>query len=262
MQEAFPLFPHPHPLQPLVQPWSKQSHDSYISQTPNLTEFISVPCSVPSCIYISPSRPYLLSGRSWELYFVSYISLADSLDIPSTLGTRLFEAGPSSHQPCKGLGAMGGSAFTTPVHGLSTPRMPPHVYREVMAACHAKLKELYVVTASPIESPAKEDFGDIDILVSIEKPATTSPETDKAPSTPSDRTTRDQLVLIGEKLQARHSVIHSPPVSANFAVPWPTDLVHDAEEEQDIGERFIQVDVRICKDEDQVNWVSETRMDE
>lgn len=136
-----------------------------------------------------------------------------------------------------------------------------------MAACHAKLKELYVVTASPIESPGKKDHGDIDILVTVEKPATTSPKTDTAPTTSSERTTRDQLVLIGEKLQARHSILHSPPVSANFAVPWPTDLVHaeeeeEEEEEQDTRERFIQVDVRICKDEKQVNWVGETEMDE
>lgn len=127
-----------------------------------------------------------------------------------------------------------------------------------MTACHAKLKELYTITASPIESPGKKDFGDIDILVTVKKPTTASPETDTTPTIPSERTTRDQLVLIGEKLQARHSIIHSPPVSANFAVPWPTDIVHAVEEEQDTGERFIQVDIRICKDEEQVNWVGGT----
>lgn len=194
---------------------------------------------------------------------------------------------------------MGGSAFTAPPYGLHTPRMPPNVYHHVKADCLAKLGELYAITASPVEAPGKKDFGDVDILVTEERSSSSPSSTavplveEGAPPPISEssqekkeeeeeekkkilmtknKSTHDQLIKIGEKLQARHSIILSPPVSANFAIPWPIEFEFEQEgegqqqlqqqqqqqQEQKSGQekRYIQVDVRICKDEQQVRWVS------
>ncbi|KAM7211438.1 hypothetical protein V8F06_013169 [Rhypophila decipiens] len=145
---------------------------------------------------------------------------------------------------------MGGSAFAA--YGLRTPRMPPNVYKHVKKCCLDKLSELYVITASPIEAPEKEDFGDVDVLVAVERPPAGTRVNENPPSHGSGQNTHNQLLTIGQKLQASHSIILSPPVSANFAIPWPAGLEGNAEQQH--AERFIQVDVRICRTEQQLKW--------
>lgn len=61
---------------------------------------------------------------------------------------------------------MGGIAFSLKdPRGLNTPRMPPEVYRVVRDKCHALLRQRFLAVASPIEAPAKLDYGDVDIFV-------------------------------------------------------------------------------------------------
>lgn len=64
---------------------------------------------------------------------------------------------------------MGGQAFSKGLNALYTPRMPPAVYRYVRDRCHALLRTLFVVVATPIEGPGKSDYGDIDIFVTMRK---------------------------------------------------------------------------------------------
>ncbi|KAK3330287.1 hypothetical protein B0H66DRAFT_572404 [Apodospora peruviana] len=157
---------------------------------------------------------------------------------------------------------MGGSAFAPAAFGFTTPRMPPHIYREVKDSCHSMLRKIYVHVDTPIEGPGKADFGDIDILVAVETcPPSKEPH---PPGNAVERTTVEQLILIGEALKARASIMLSPPISANFAIPWPSsDHEHSALPDADrtrsdtdkhMGEKLIQVDVRICTDERQLNW--------
>ncbi|KAM7197660.1 hypothetical protein V8F20_006550 [Naviculisporaceae sp. PSN 640] len=151
---------------------------------------------------------------------------------------------------------MGGLAFTTPPYGLHTPRMPPAVYNQVKASCMAKLSELYAIVASPVDAPAKKDFGDVDFLVAEKKQSPAVPASETGLPSENDEDTRTQLLAIGGKLQASHSIILSPPVSANFAIPWPAGTEQEDQDQktEDTREKFIQVDVRICKDEQQVKW--------
>ncbi|KAJ1333978.1 hypothetical protein MN608_03976 [Microdochium nivale] len=58
---------------------------------------------------------------------------------------------------------MGGAIFSKGKGPLYTPRMPPQVYEYVRNKCHARLRELFVAVATPLEGPAKPDFGDVDI---------------------------------------------------------------------------------------------------
>ncbi|KXJ91900.1 hypothetical protein Micbo1qcDRAFT_224011 [Microdochium bolleyi] len=58
---------------------------------------------------------------------------------------------------------MGGSIFSKGSKPLYTPRMPPQVYEHVRNHCHARLRGLFVAVATPLEGPAKPDFGDVDI---------------------------------------------------------------------------------------------------
>lgn len=54
---------------------------------------------------------------------------------------------------------MGGNAFD-----LYTPRMRPEAYRTIRDRCQKKLRELFVVVATPIEGPAKADHGDSELI--------------------------------------------------------------------------------------------------
>ncbi|RYP53307.1 hypothetical protein DL768_001664 [Monosporascus sp. mg162] len=62
---------------------------------------------------------------------------------------------------------MGGFGFRRNGNDLNldTPRMPPHVYRRNRENVHAALRQRFLVVASPIESPGKIDYGDVDVFV-------------------------------------------------------------------------------------------------
>ncbi|KAL2137049.1 hypothetical protein VTI74DRAFT_9655 [Chaetomium olivicolor] len=158
---------------------------------------------------------------------------------------------------------MGGSAFSSLPEPPFTPRMPTEVYRHVLSACHAALREIFVYVATPIEGPGKKDHGDIDILVALEKRVA-------FPKTAGDaisRTPHELMAGIKRLLRAEYAIVHPTGSSANLAIPWPANIDHRfsttnevAGLDQPAGEsgepkaKFIQVDVRICPDVDQVCW--------
>ncbi|KAK1769488.1 hypothetical protein QBC33DRAFT_530908, partial [Phialemonium atrogriseum] len=170
---------------------------------------------------------------------------------------------------------MGGSAFSSGENPLFTPRMAPTVYREVRDRCQAILREIFLCVASPIEGPAKEDYGDVDILVSLQKHLI-------FPTTPADRVEcegRDILAVVQKMLGAEHMIIERGGNAANLAIPWPADLITttdnpeatrtnatlntDQDQEQQESQvqadqqnkkRHIQVDVQICASPSQLQW--------
>lgn len=132
---------------------------------------------------------------------------------------------------------MGGSAFAHGPDQLNTPRMPPRVYELVRDRCHAQLRAHYFCVASPIESPDKKDFGDVDVLLAWPKFAAAD---------------NHAALLIVERAIGAVRVIPSggPNVSANFAIPWP-----EFSDGGCVATKFIQVDVRVCDSLEQMQWM-------
>ncbi|KAK0672810.1 hypothetical protein QBC41DRAFT_353057 [Cercophora samala] len=132
---------------------------------------------------------------------------------------------------------MGGSAFSDLENPPNTPRMPTDVYEQVKASCHAALEKLFVNVATPVEGPAKADHGDIDILVANERRLISQDaEQDAAPS-PLPTLHKIREALGAEFFKAVHN-------TANLAIPWPGSN----------GQKHIQVDVRICKSTEELDW--------
>ncbi|KAI1655281.1 hypothetical protein F4813DRAFT_186628 [Daldinia decipiens] len=145
---------------------------------------------------------------------------------------------------------MGGSAFSSGSNPLFTPRMSPKVYQHVLSTCHAKLRELFFVVATPIEGPEKKDHGDIDIFVAVEKnisfPSSGPDSTSLPPST------RDSLKAAYFLLGAEHS-IGEQPNAVNLAIPWPNDLPYEGTKGDE--PRYIQVDLHLCNSVEHLQWM-------
>ncbi|KAI1749934.1 hypothetical protein F4782DRAFT_286682 [Xylaria castorea] len=160
---------------------------------------------------------------------------------------------------------MGGLAFASGPDPVFTPRMQPDVYRAVRDRCQEKLRELFVVVATPIEGPAKTSFGDIDLFVAWErkdvfpplKPALFSP----SPESPKEAIYR---VLGAIKCKSENKN------TATIAIPWPEDLPYTGDEAKFNGPEnekkdekspaklkplCIQVDIHVCPTLDYLQWM-------
>ncbi|KAG5940328.1 hypothetical protein E4U59_002483 [Claviceps monticola] len=141
---------------------------------------------------------------------------------------------------------MGGSAFTSRSDGkpLHTPRMPRAVYEQVKAQCHRILRDHYIYVASPIDGPAKSDFGDVDILVAW-------------PRRDGDNQDQNQIQAIAQLLGATDVITRGSDCECNLAIPWPEELNdHDSTGQQEPSEqRHIQVDVHICQTLQALEWM-------
>ncbi|KAI8963303.1 hypothetical protein F5Y11DRAFT_319893 [Daldinia sp. FL1419] len=137
---------------------------------------------------------------------------------------------------------MGGSAFSSGNNPLSTPRMSPTVYRHVLRTCHAKLRELFVLVATPIEGPAKEDHGDIDIFVALERSIVF----------PSSQVKSNIFASPAQLLGAERSISEQPSL-VNLAIPWPDELL----QERPGGDEplYIQVDLHLCNSLEHIQWM-------
>lgn len=188
---------------------------------------------------------------------------------------------------------MGGSAFSSGPDALLTPRMPRDVYQQVLEECKTILRDLFIAVASPIEGPGKRDFGDIDILVALEKETAScgKEEEEEKPGGEQEDTT-DRIVRALGAVRKRRSKAAGGDVLLNLAIPWPgepwleTDISPDKDEgtaastetgdkrdmddataiysaqskaqqkpKPERGHPFIQVDVRICPDTDRLQWM-------
>ncbi|KAG5917832.1 hypothetical protein E4U42_007096 [Claviceps africana] len=141
---------------------------------------------------------------------------------------------------------MGGSAFASPGKSqpLYTPRMPKAVYEHVKAQCHSILREHYIYVASPIDGPAKADFGDIDILVAWPK------------GDGSHVDGQNQLQAIAKLLGAVDVISKGSHCASNLAIPWPEELDASGNHEgaQPPKTKHIQVDVRVCQTLQTFEW--------
>ncbi|KAM0806831.1 hypothetical protein AB5N19_07168 [Seiridium cardinale] len=181
---------------------------------------------------------------------------------------------------------MGGLAFTKGDDPLYTPRMTPATYQFVRDYCHARLRELFVVVASPIEGPGKSDFGDIDVFVTMKKEEYFGPSfASRLPGAENFPFATIQVLLGAKrKIQERANVaseyflvvvtISTPYLAMGnqsllpmpwkitqryemLAIPWPENLPKSIEDKANAEggkPRFIQVDVHICSSLANLEW--------
>lgn len=117
--------------------------------------------------------------------------------------------------------------------------------------------------ATPIEGPAKRDYGDVDILVCLERRAA-FPGDDVDSTIQQPRFGRDILNQIGKQLGAAHINYLPGNKSANFALPWPEHLLPATDlnqaggmtcsSEEQIASLHVQVDIQIDMSVDEMQW--------
>ncbi|KAH8662979.1 hypothetical protein BGZ60DRAFT_433002 [Tricladium varicosporioides] len=132
---------------------------------------------------------------------------------------------------------MGGNAFAQ----LSTPRMPPTIYNQVLKFALSALRQHYTLVEAPIEAPGKETIGDVDILVSGALEDVYDP-------------TITPLKEVASRLQtslgAVNFITEKGNPTINLALPWPSSdspglptQVGAPNEENRKEEKFIQLDI-------------------
>ncbi|KAH9235687.1 hypothetical protein K456DRAFT_1864072 [Colletotrichum gloeosporioides 23] len=148
---------------------------------------------------------------------------------------------------------MGGSVFTAGDKPLNTPRMPPEVYERVKAECHAALRKIYLCVASPIEGPAKKDYGDIDILVALERSIVLGDSHSDYPPFGKDGK-KDACKAIQEAIGAPFLKVEKQ--TDHYAVRWPdTGTVAEGEDTStSTSGRYCQIDIAICDNLEQLHW--------
>ncbi|KAI1133188.1 hypothetical protein F5Y10DRAFT_229604 [Nemania abortiva] len=170
---------------------------------------------------------------------------------------------------------MGGQAFASDPDPLFTPRMKPHVYRAVRDRCQEKLRDLFIVVATPIEGPAKASFGDIDLFVAWER-KDVFPPSGPAPDSASNKSPKDAVCRALGAIRWMSTGSHI----VTMAIPWPEDFpysdveskiepktepssdvsMNDIEGERKDGEDdpkipYIQVDIHICQSLTYLQWM-------
>ncbi|KAL8388433.1 hypothetical protein RB595_009245 [Gaeumannomyces hyphopodioides] len=154
---------------------------------------------------------------------------------------------------------MGGNIFSA--RGLHTPRMPPVIYHHMVQGSQAALRKLFRVVCTPVDGPAKADFGDVDILVAdplehalgASKVAAGDAEM-RAASEEGVPAVWGQII---DALGAKHKILKLHDSSAHLALPWPRLMDGSGSDEgQKEHDTFVQLDVRICASERVLRWMA------
>ncbi|KAI8953660.1 hypothetical protein F4801DRAFT_104075 [Xylaria longipes] len=160
---------------------------------------------------------------------------------------------------------MGGLAFASGPDPVFTPRMRPDVYRAVRDRCQEKLRELFVVVATPIEGPAKTSFGDIDLFVAWAR-MDVFPCLKPALSNSSPESLKEEIYRILGAVKCKSENKNT----ATIAIPWPEDFPYSGDEIEANGSEnekkdesslakpkplCIQVDIHICPELDHLQWM-------
>lgn len=156
---------------------------------------------------------------------------------------------------------MGGKVFSKGDDALNVPRMPPAVYDFVKRQCKHALKELkFSRVASPIETPEKQSFGDVDILVCLEGKDVPFPH--KAAEFEDAHWDRVAKSLDAKRSEQFYTITPDKKHivdSMSFAVHWPPLFASvPAGQKKEPGAkptpRFVQVDVRLCDTLSEMEW--------
>ncbi|KAK5625011.1 hypothetical protein RRF57_000727 [Xylaria bambusicola] len=145
---------------------------------------------------------------------------------------------------------MGGLAFSSGPNAIFTPRMRPEVYRVVRDRCQAKLRELFMAVATPIEGPAKATFGDVDLIVAYDK-YRISPLSKPASSSISIEAQKEAVYRALGAIRCKSENSNT----MNMAIPWPKDIPCEEMRPDSNEPVCIQVDTHFCKSLDHFHWM-------
>jgi hypothetical protein len=115
---------------------------------------------------------------------------------------------------------MGGKAFAHVTPPLLTPRMSKGVYLAAKNQVVRALSEVFDWIDSPTDGPGKEDYGDIDIIVTKFK----------GPRPSKEELLNQISLLLGSEYQINSK---GEEISGNFAIPWPTGFPYPSGYEKD-----------------------------
>lgn len=136
--------------------------------------------------------------------------------------------------------AMGGRAFSQELPPDSFPRLPQQLYQSLKDRLRPLLLTLYTIVEVPPEAPAKMDHGDIDFVVS--RPVHGMEEVNPA--------------LVSRILGAVKSVELDSNRTSHYALEISQDdmllLSHSLQRPFPLEKAYIQVDVRVCLDDEEV----------
>lgn len=140
---------------------------------------------------------------------------------------------------------MGGAAFAS--DGLYTPRIPTAIYEKVLEDIESRLAPLFEVVTHAIDAPEKSDHGDLDILA--------APLAGKQPQP-------EEIAKLLDAEKYQNASVANPVIY--LALPWPT--LNSTETQTTTGspddekltseeaQKFIQVDLRICRSMPDLYW--------
>ncbi|RFU32178.1 hypothetical protein B7463_g4193, partial [Scytalidium lignicola] len=124
--------------------------------------------------------------------------------------------------------------------------MPLDVYEQVGDEIRNALRQYYSAVATPIEAPGKEDFGDVDTLV-------TGPNTAQFDLMSAASSQVGQRLATALKAKAWVQEKGNPTI--NLAIPWPSRTNYgNGDEVLDEKEKYVQVDVHICRSKKEFEW--------
>lgn len=148
---------------------------------------------------------------------------------------------------------MGGFGFRRKGNDLNlfTPRMPPHIYQFIRDEVHKALRQRFLLVASPIENPAKKDYGDVDVLVCWDTAGKLN-DYDNAQELRKSLSTEDLdglILLTG----ASHILIERKHNSTvQLAIPWPESFPTSTTDETQ--HPLAQIDLHICLSLEDFEW--------
>ncbi|PBP24491.1 hypothetical protein BUE80_DR004610 [Diplocarpon rosae] len=156
---------------------------------------------------------------------------------------------------------MGGNAFMSHSPPLQTPRMPFHIYKQVLPRVLAILHQHFLRAASPIEAPGKADYGDIDGKLPPSLPLCSLRVLIFSPLTAAyDQSVTPKLKVaesIAQDLGAIAWIAGPKGQAMNFAIPWPREREQDHNAVPDplpAAEKFIQLDLHILATAHELDW--------
>lgn len=148
---------------------------------------------------------------------------------------------------------MGGFGFRRKGNDLKlfTPRMPPDVYRFIREKVHTALRQRFLIVASPIENPAKNDYGDVDVLVCWDTTGRLN-EYNNAQELRKSLSAGDldSLMLLTE---ASHILIERKHNSTvQLAIPWSESFPVSIA--KGVPHPLAQIDLHICLSLEDFEW--------
>lgn len=150
---------------------------------------------------------------------------------------------------------MGGRAFSDGPKPLFTPRMSPQVYGHVKRRLISTLRLAFSLVHSPVDGPGKVDYGDVDLMLQW-NPQYFEKVFERHRLYQYDVMLGSNAAdVVGRLLEQKRSRnVGKLCGTWSYAVEWPHDLNPPSNPDNDQDQAYIQVDVKVSEEADQVYW--------